>query len=349
MGPVFTNRDIPLLIALAPLMLISAGVSWTLEISRRLATIWQRDGRRTKEPEKVPRRPLTPPLSDDDNDDNSGSEQGGTNSREIRPKRRRTYSQSQSVLFNLPLKIRLMIYAEILTFQLPLMIEHREAPGNRLRSDRLYPKLVGRALANLSLSESKVYFNWLWKSRGWPLCGLLACCRRVYSESTLILYQSNTLAFNNPLRILDLPRSILPSRLQTIRSIQLEKTLHEPWRDGDIIGKRLEREALDLWRKACAVLAEMKGMQKLVVYFSSHDYYAGGVDILPYLQAMADIGVSEFVVYTGRGASVRSQLDLTTFRRGLPLLLVEGDSPRGRWHRQGRSKSIEQPLGLEGH
>ncbi|KAL3451472.1 hypothetical protein BJX65DRAFT_304056 [Aspergillus insuetus] len=339
MGPVFTKRDIPLLIALAPLMLISAGVSWTIEVSRRLATIWQRVGRRTNEPEKVPRRPLTPPLSDDDDDggdDNNGGEQGGTNNREICPKRRRTYSQSQSPLFNLPPKLRLMIYAEILTFQLPLMIEHREAPGNRLRSDRLYPKLVGRALANLSQSKSKVYFNWLRKSRGWPLCGLLACCRRVYSESIPILYQSNTLAFNNPLRILDLPRSILPSRLQTIRSIQIEKTLHEPPRDGDIIEKRLEREALDIWRKACAVLAEMSGLQKLLVYFSNHDHYLGGVDIVPYLQPMADINVPEFVVYTGLDVSVRSQLDPITFRHGLPLLLVEGGFSRGMSRRQSR-------------
>jgi hypothetical protein len=67
-----------------------------------------------------------------------------------------------------------MIYAEILSFELPLMIEHREGPGNRLRSDRLNPKLVSKALANLSQSESKVYFNWLRKSRGrvplWVTC-----------------------------------------------------------------------------------------------------------------------------------------------------------------------------------
>jgi hypothetical protein len=78
----------------------------------------------------------------------------------------------------------------------------------------------------------------------------------------------------------------------------------------------------------------MSGLQKLVVYFSSHDYYPGGVDIVPYLQAMANISVSEFMAYTGRGVSVRSQLDPKTFRRGLPLLLVEGDFPRGRGRRQ---------------
>jgi hypothetical protein len=126
----------------------------------------------------------------------------------------------------------------------------------------------------------------------------------------------------------------VPSRLQTIRSIQIEQTLHEPPRAGDDIGKRLERQTLDLWRKACAILAGMNGLQKLVVYFSSHDYYSGGVDIVPYLEAMADIYVSDFVVYTGQGVSVRSQLDPKTFRRGLPLLLVEGDFTRGRGRRQ---------------
>ncbi|KAL3488212.1 hypothetical protein BJX62DRAFT_240247 [Aspergillus germanicus] len=335
MGLVFTKRDIALLIALSPLILITAGVLWTVETSRNVTTIWKGAGRATKEPEKVPRRPLTPPLSNDDDDDDGG-EQGGANNREFRPKRRRTYSQSRSPFFRLPPELRVLIYAEVLTFQIPLMIEHREGPGNRLRSDRLYPKLVSRALANLSQSENKVYFNWLRKSRGWPVCGLLACCRRVYSETIPILYQSNTLAFNNPLRILDLPRSLLPSRLQTIRSIQVEKTLHEPPRDGDDIGKRLEREALDLWRKACAVLAEMSGLQKLLVYFSSHDHYPGGVDIVPYLQAMADISAPEFVVFTGRGVSVRSQLDPITFRHGLPLLLVEAGFSRGMSRRQSR-------------
>jgi hypothetical protein len=67
------------------------------------------------------------------------------------------------------------------------MIEHREGPRNRLRSDRLNPKHVSRALANLSQSESKVYFNWLRKSRGWTLYGLFSCCRRVYVLFTIHL------------------------------------------------------------------------------------------------------------------------------------------------------------------
>jgi hypothetical protein len=80
----------------------------------------------------------------------------------------------------------------------------------------------------------------------------------------------------------------------------------------------------------------MNGLQKLVVYFSSHDYYPGGVDVVPYLELMADICVPDFVVYTGRGVSVQSQLDPKTFRQGLPLLLVEGDFPRGPGRRLSR-------------
>jgi hypothetical protein len=78
----------------------------------------------------------------------------------------------------------------------------------------------------------------------------------------------------------------------------------------------------------------MNVLQKLLVYFSSHDYYPGGVDNVPYLEAMADICVSDFVAYTGRRVSVRSQLDPKTFRRGLPLLLVEGDFPGGSGRRE---------------
>ncbi|KAJ0419785.1 hypothetical protein BJY00DRAFT_150666 [Aspergillus carlsbadensis] len=326
MGPVFTKRDIPLLIALAPLMLITAGVLWTVEGSKKFAAIWQRAGRRAEKPGTGRRRPLTPPLSDDD----GGGEHGGNNNRDTRPKRKRTYTQSQSLFFNLPQNLRTMIYREILSFQpIPLTIEHREGPGSRLRSDRLNAKLLHRALSALPQGERGEYLNWLRKRREWPVCGLLACCRRVYAEAIPILYESNTLCFNNPIRILDLSLCIVPSRLQTIRSIQIEQTLYDPTPGNGNVRMTSERTERDRWRDACAILAGMSGLQKLVVRFCSHDYCPGGVDVVPYVAAMADINVPKIVVYTGRGVSVRSHLDLTTFKRGLPLMLVEGELSRG--------------------
>jgi hypothetical protein len=41
MGLIFTKRDIALLIALSPLILITAGVLWTVEASRKVPTIWK--------------------------------------------------------------------------------------------------------------------------------------------------------------------------------------------------------------------------------------------------------------------------------------------------------------------
>jgi hypothetical protein len=72
----------------------------------------------------------------------------------------------------------LMIYCRILTFPVPLVLEHRVANGE-LFSKRVDQPMLHRAHPTLPKGERKAFEQRHRDSLAWSVFGLLACCRKV--------------------------------------------------------------------------------------------------------------------------------------------------------------------------
>ncbi|KAF9889214.1 hypothetical protein FE257_007527 [Aspergillus nanangensis] len=310
MGPVFTNRDICLMIAIAPFAFIIfgpyVGVKLAAQKSWDIIT-GKKPPQPYKRPPLLPRRPLTPPLQPDSGwDQRQGQSQGEHESKRECEAKRNTkdqstpsyYTQAQSILFSLPPEIRALIYREILSFPIPLRVQL----GPPLYTDR---------------KERR--YN---RDCSWTVIGLLACCRRVYSESIHLLYETNVLDFlicEISASILKLPTYIIPSRLQGFRSLKLHILLHVTNVD----------HLRDIWLRSCDVLRTLTGLQSLLVDFQCQD---GVVDLDPFLEAMAGIRASRFKVYVRRGLSVQGGPNHKVFPSGAPFELFRLNS-KNKWTR----------------
>lgn len=106
------------------------------------------------------------------------------------------------------------------------------------------------------------------KLLGRGLLNMLRTCRRVYTEAIGILYSRNTFDVNGPETMISLSQTLLPDRLNAIRSLQLTwaffhlaHTVH----DGD---KILLAGDEALWKVCWAIVGGMKGVRDVRIWLS---------------------------------------------------------------------------------
>ncbi|KAJ0422845.1 hypothetical protein BJY00DRAFT_310851 [Aspergillus carlsbadensis] len=313
MGLVLTKRHAALIVVVTPFALLFCGpIALSARGARR---VWRKcTGWKPKVYQKPLRRPITPHPLDDTNpgrDDGDEEEEDAPRPTGDSATQERhaytTHDQSQSLLFKLPPELRIMVYREILTFRVPLILEHRVADGE-LCSRRVDKAMLHRTHPTLPIGQRKAFEQRHRDSLAWSVFGLLACCRRVYMESMPILYETNTLfvGYLGHLLIINLQNIVAPSRLLTIRSLRVDMSIHSSSGPRNLTSA-LYQDDISQWHRACSVLAGMSGLQSLIVQFWS---FEDGADMLPYLEMMADIRVPHFVVYGARKVYLSSPLPL---------------------------------------
>lgn len=100
------------------------------------------------------------------------------------------------------------------------------------------------------------------------LLNMLRTCRRVYTETIGILYSRNTFDVNGPETMISLSQTLLPDRLNAIRSLQLTWAFFHPSHtvyDGD---KILLTGDEALWKVCWVVVGGMKRVSDIRIWLS---------------------------------------------------------------------------------
>lgn len=132
-------------------------------------------------------------------------------------------------------------------------------------------------------------------SRPANLLPLLQTCRRVYSEAISILYQDNVFDINHLDTLIYLRQSVLPQRLNQIRTLNLIWDFKWP--------TATSRAPYDLatWQEACNILATFTGLQELTVYLTGENDLTAGTYWKdrwgPLLETLAQIESVKFDVF----------------------------------------------------
>lgn len=90
---------------------------------------------------------------------------------------------------------------------------------------------------------------------------LLLTCKKIYEEAAAVLYTQNTFSFDSPLALSTFAQKVLPSRLNSIRSITFE---------------RHNVPAAD-WNRICKILTEIQGLVEFRVSFQESAHALKGV------------------------------------------------------------------------
>lgn len=122
-----------------------------------------------------------------------------------------------------------------------------------------------------------------------------------YSESIDILYSQNTLSFRQTRTIVDLQRTIIPRRLNSIRSMHLYFLLQLYWYETrlETIEHIYPFDIPFFWESAWKVIAEMKSLQSLRVEFTDgrlDDEYPPRDAVVHLLKPMTAIKFPKYVV-----------------------------------------------------
>ncbi|KAF9894052.1 hypothetical protein FE257_009025 [Aspergillus nanangensis] len=237
-------------------------------------------------PEQRP-RPLTPPLPDNNAPHPPGPNTPlgmlGLVAKQLirgKPIVQHTCGQGQSPLLQLPVEIRLSIWEHYLGgHQLHIVRTNRfesktgrgrlvgikcgEDPEDFCAHD-CWGKIVVRKAGCVADAVTPVEpRHYLGQFRDSPaeeinFVALLLTCRLIYTETVDILYGRNTFAFDHIDSIISLSRTVLPQRLEKIRSVRL--TYHHP-RPLDI-----ETETHSTFSAACAAIGQMSKLEELTIH-----------------------------------------------------------------------------------
>lgn len=169
----------------------------------------------------------------------------------------RTYRQSRSFLFRkLPPEIRQRIYLYTLGEKTVHIIQMPSGLGHVTCLEPCYPNLNSHACWLIKMSNSRVSsVSYLCSDESWygvrdGLLNILRTCRQVYSEAIDLLYAGNTFDMPNPRSIALLAETVLPHRLNQIRSIHMS-------------GSFLPFQAKHEWDKCWSILSTMKHLNHL--------------------------------------------------------------------------------------
>ena len=104
-----------------------------------------------------------------------------------------------------------------------------------------------------------------WSGVGDGLLNLLQTCRKIYSEAAHVLYAGNTFDVITPESIIFLADTVLPNRLNNIRSI------HMSWLFCRMSTGLLPLHAKHKWEKSLLILSTIESLRHLKVLL--HDEY----------------------------------------------------------------------------
>ncbi|KAF2002458.1 hypothetical protein P154DRAFT_520931 [Amniculicola lignicola CBS 123094] len=127
-----------------------------------------------------------------------------------------------------------------------------------------------------------------WWCRKDRVLSLVRTGRLVYTEAVHVLYTQNTFSFQNAKTLVQFASTILPERLNSIRSLYIRFTFHPP-------PKR--NEDVDFYRKACTILRGMQGLRKLLIVLPGEKLEGtrsnGGGREIQLLKELHDVKVRE--------------------------------------------------------
>ena len=187
-----------------------------------------------------------------------------------------TYTQLQSPLFHLPLEIRRLIYHYALTSDIKHIV-------------RLGPRLGHIRCRDPHITRPWFHHCWGFSARGgntyyWPhndcladegtgkknergLLPLVMACRRIYAEAIPVLYGEFTFSMLHLESLILLSETILPHRLNTIRSVKLGWYFCSPLPLYSRGIQHFDRTPRDIatWERVWSILANMEGLRMLRV------------------------------------------------------------------------------------
>ncbi len=236
------------------------------------------------------------------------------------PKGRWTCPQKLSPFFEkLPPEIRHQIY--VCVFQ-------DDAPRVRIVR-KIGQRRLGHVRSRCSCIDSSRFYesvccNAVHKGADWypyhsrdrtdgGVLSILKSCRKLYAEAIDTLYQSQTFALANLETMILFSVTILPQRLNVVRSLQLTYKLGN-------CGRWNEVEDLSEWRRVCGILSSMRALEELRVDIKdriANVFHPLHEDVLRPLTALT--AVTEFEVRINW-----SSADDPSFQgEGVPFRLVE--------------------------
>ncbi|KAL4875124.1 hypothetical protein BJY04DRAFT_167582 [Aspergillus karnatakaensis] len=173
-----------------------------------------------------------------------------------------------SFLVKLPPEIRQLIYRHVLVSPTPLHLwrTHRRlcstpcVATGPLDPDSIYwEHLTSHDFCYPPLAQDRTVRRRLpgEDSRRERVLPLLCTCRAVYAESISLLYTANTLFFMDLRTVCALPRSLVPARLASIRSIRINLYA--------FLNEAVPVHIQEAWKPACDVLAAMPRLSELII------------------------------------------------------------------------------------
>ncbi|RJE21511.1 hypothetical protein PHISCL_06144 [Aspergillus sclerotialis] len=99
---------------------------------------------------------------------------------------------------------------------------------------------------------------------------LLRTCRMIYTEAIPVLYETNIFDFDHLDSLLYFYQSVLPQRLDQIRTLNLSFHIREP------LSSAIPSRDINTWRRTCDTLISFQGLEELRVHLSSRYYLQPG-------------------------------------------------------------------------
>lgn len=181
-----------------------------------------------------------------------------------------TQSQS-SFLYLLPLEMRQQIYQHVLGDETLHLVRLVSRLGNVKCRDPSQPHPWAHRCWGISVKDSDMYWgphDGIQEEHGGYL-PLLQTCRQIYSEAIEILYSKNTFSMLHLGRLLHFSFTVLPQRMNAIRSLELGWYLNSiyPYDTGCTWNSQNPPAPYDktTWERAWAILAGMDGLRNLRV------------------------------------------------------------------------------------
>lgn len=164
-----------------------------------------------------------------------------------------------SPFFRLPLEIREKIYSEVLghdtlhIVQLPKRLGHLRCTASKTsytHNNIICNRECFHPSVPIQTYRHGEFINVEGTSDN--SLSLIQTCRQIYNEASLVLYQTNTFDINHPQTLLFLARTILPSRLASIRNLNLTWSGILPFLDNDT---NKAPDDLKTWEDAWKIIA----------------------------------------------------------------------------------------------